>query len=1102
MNLAGFTLENKVIVAAMVTILSLWGLLSFMTMPRREDPEYTVRTAVVSTSWPGTPVERMEELVSSKLEDEIDTMDGIRWVRSLTQVGLSTVYVELDRQTPAGHVDQMWDKVRARIDRVRMPARGVEPVLIDDFGNTNVMLMALFQAPLAGESTIRPENVYSPRDLDVISRRLADELKLVEGVAKIEMVGVQNEVIYLEQDLGTFSQIEVTPDKVAALVAARNTVTSGGQLDTPHGRFSISPSGDLDVERELRSIVVGGTGKEERIPVYLQDLGYRIDRTYQDPPLKLARWGDAEKERDCVLVAFSIKSGANIVDVCERAKALLDRLLTTAKILPPDVRVELVSDQSENVTAKIRDFAANVAGAVAIVIAVVFLMVGLRSAAVMAANIPIVMLGTLALVTLFGVQLEQISIAALIIALGMLVDNAVQICDQSMRLQSEGLSRREAAIQGAKQLAFPMLIATCTTVAAFLPILAGLKGTAREFVYSLPVTISVTLLLSWLLAMTFCTLLAYMFIRPPADPTLSASPPVRLIQMIRRRGGPPPAEKGESFLARSYLALSSMTLKVRWPIVAISAVLLVVTLRLPLSSEFFPPDIRDQFAVEVWLPESASIEQTSEVARDVEEIIRRLSPHTGKDGSEVERLRSMCTVVGGGAPRWYLGRSPEPAKPNYAEIVIRTSDGWLTYDYVQDIRRAAEEGDERLGLEPVPEARVIPRQLVLGPAVDAPIGFRIFGPKMGTGFADWKLMREHADALKDVLRATDGVWDVHDTWGAPTQQLYVDIDPDRANLSGVTNEDVAQTLSMYFSGDYVTTFREQDHLVPVYLRLPPEQRVSLDQIDSAFVSGVNGMVPLDAVATTETRWTPAQIERRFRQRVIEVRGRTEPGYRELDLVAKLVETPEFKAWAERLPPGYTWEIGGALYESNINMQDMKTSLVITLLSIVLLLIIQYNGVAKPLIIITTLPLALIGAYGGVYLTGNALGFMAQLGLLSLFGIVVNTAIIFLEFADGLILERARGSDGSGPICGLTSSEFRDCLARAGQVRLMPIAMTTLTTIGGLLPLALWGGPLWEAMSWLMIYGLIVATVLTLVVVPAIYTIMVETFKVKPVILEQ
>jgi multidrug efflux pump subunit AcrB len=359
-------------------------------------------------------------------------------------------------------------------------------------------------------------------------------------------------------------------------------------------------------------------------------------------------------------------------------------------------------------------------------------------------------------------------------------------------------------------------------------------------------------------------------------------------------------------------------------------------------------------------------------------------------------------------------------------------------------------------------------------------------------------MREQAGLLKDILRKQEGVWDVHDTWGAPTQQLYVDVDPDRANLAGVTNESVAKTLAMYYSGDYVTTFREQDHLVPVYLRLPPEERVSLAQVDTAFVQGGSGSVPLSAVATTETRWAPALIERRFRQRVIEVRARTERGYRENDIVTAMLETPEFQAWSDELPPGYHWEVGGALYEASLNMKDMQTSLLITLLSIVLLLVIQYNGFAKPAIILMTLPLALIGAFPGLYVTGNALGFMAQLGLLSLFGVVVNTAIIFLEFADSLILEKAKASDGSGPICGLTRAEFRECLARAGMLRLLPIAMTTLTTIGGLLPLALWGGPLWEAMSWLMIFGLMVATVLTLVVVPAIYAIMVETFRVKPV----
>jgi multidrug efflux pump subunit AcrB len=381
--------------------------------------------------------------------------------------------------------------------------------------------------------------------------------------------------------------------------------------------------------------------------------------------------------------------------------------------------------------------------------------------------------------------------------------------------------------------------------------------------------------------------------------------------------------------------------------------------------------------------------------------------------------------------------------------------------------------------------------------VDAPIGLRVFGPRLGTRFADLDLMREQADGLKRLLREQAGTWDVYDAWGSSSLQLDVDINNDAANLAGVTNATLAQTLNAYFSGHYLTTFREGDHLVPVYLRLPSEQRGSLEQIRSAYVEGFRGKVPLSAVAELHSQWVPARVDRRFLQRVIEVRARVEPGYQANNIVLSMVGSDAFHEWEASLPPGYWWEIGGALFESNQAAGELGVSLVISILCIILLLIIQYNGVAKPVIILTTLPLALIGALGGLYLMGKPFGFMPQLGMLALFGIVVNTAIIYIEFAETLIKQKADQSDGSGPIAGLTRGEFRECLVQAGQVRLLPIAMTTLTTIGGLLPLALAGGPMWEGMAWLMIFGLIVATLLTLIVVPSLYTIFVEQFKMSP-----
>jgi len=1086
-SLAGFALRYKTIVVAFVAVLMVWGVLSYRGMPRREDPEYTVRTCQVLTTWPGTPTEKVEELVTAPLEDEINSLDGIRWVRSETTVGASAIYVDLDRSTAGADVAQMWDKVRSRVERVPMPDPSLKPVVIDDFGDTNIMVFALYQEPPPGGDVIPEHSRYSPRDLEIFADRLKNELKLVDGVAKVTIEGVQREAVYIETALGNWSYLGLTTDELQQLISARNVIAPGGEVDTDVGRVTIEPSGDIDAVEQLGSIAIGSVASgDNRVPVYLKDAGLSVVRGYQDPPKSIARFGDGGGVRPAVFVAFTMKSGANLVTVCDDARELVSQLTVGSKVLPPDLGIGIVSDQSANVVRKIDDFVWNVFGAIAIVIVVVFLMVGLRSASVMAANIPLVIIGSLALVTLFGVQLEQISLAAMIIALGMLVDNAVQICDQTRRYLSEGMSAAEAARKGANELAFPILIATGTTIAAFYPMLLGLQGTTKEYIYSLPVTITIVLGLSYVLAMTFCVLLAHWFIKAPEDPNASLSPVIGLWHKLRKAPPKPKREGSDWFSATVRGAL-----RVKWLVVLIAFGSLGVVGMLPVGSEFFPQDIRDQFTIDVWMPEGSSIQRTDVAARQVERIVTTLSPH-----DQGERLAAMGTVVGKGMPRWYLGRSPETGKPNFAEIVVRTTEGRFTADYCKEIQRIANAGDEALGLEPVVGARVIVRQLMMGPSVDAPIGIRIFAPRLGSGFADARVMREQAARLSAVLRARPGTWDVYDTWGSLGYQLGIDIDPDRANLAGVTNAGVAQSLNAYFSGHYLTTFREGDHQIPVYLRLPPVDRATLAGLGAAKVEGQFGKVPLDSVAKVDPRWDAARIDRRFLQRVIEVRGRNLPGHSANDIVLDLLDSDEFAKWQAGLPPGYWWEVGGELFESRLSKVDLQFSIMISLAAIVLLLIVQYNGIVKPIIILTTLPLALIGALLGLFLTDNPLGFMPQLGLLSLFGIVVNTAIIFLEFADSLINQKIAESDGTGPIQGLTVAEFRECLVKAGKIRLLPIAMTTLTTIGGLLPLALAGGPLWEGMAWLMIFGLIVATVLTLVVVPALYAIFVETLKAK------
>ncbi|MHC4938503.1 MAG: efflux RND transporter permease subunit [Planctomycetota bacterium] len=1086
MTLSDFAMRNKVIVTITVIILMGWGTVSYLNIPRRENPEFTITVAVVSTAWPGTPAEIVEELVTAPLEEEISSLENLRRVYSETYVGQSTIFVELSRTLPNDQVKQMWDDVRSRVDRVPMPAPHLKPIVMDEFGDESVMLFAVYQKPAEGESEVDPANRYSYRDLEIFANRLQDELRLLDGVARVDLSGVRQEAIYVEIDRDQYSQIDLRASELENLLESRNVIAPGGSIDATMGRFSVKPSGDLAAEQEIRSLVVGSIGEGEgATPVYLNDLQFKVQRTYRDPPKSYCRYGEPGFTSDAVIVHYVMEDGANVTKVnaatIERARQLVEN----EKIFPPDLAITPVINAAETVNRKIDDFVVNVVQAILIVVGIIYLIVGFRSSSVMAANIPLVIIGTIAIIPLFGVQMEQISLAAMIIALGLLVDNAVQVCDQCRRLQTEGKSPFQAAREGANEVAAPIFIATMTTVAAFYPMLLGLKGTTKEYIYSLPVTISVVLLLSYVLAMTFCVMLAAWFIRAPKHENESLSPVIQLLHKFRK----PKPRTGDSLYAK----FSRVALRLKWIVVVGGFALLGLTLTLPVGSEFFPKDVRDQFAVEVWLPESVAIHETDEATKRVEELVRKLSPTAGGR----ERLRNYRVLVGGGGARWYLGRNPEAMQPNYAELIVKVSDSAFTSEYAAEIRRVALTGDPERGIEPLPGIRVVPRELVMGPAVKSPIEMRIFGPRLGTGFADEAIMRRQAAELVEIFREHPGTWDVRDSWGAESFQIRVDIDTDMANLAGVTNASVARTLNSYFSGHQLTTYREDDHQIPVYLRLPREQRGDIQALSGAHVEGARGKVPLESIARVQIGVAPAKLERRFYLRKIDILAKNEDGYLSNDIVNDVVGSQRFKEWEANLPPGYWWRIGGDLFESNLTKADLSFSLIISMLAIILLLVIQFNGIVKPVIILATLPLAIIGAYLGLFVSGYPLGFMPQLGLLSLFGIIINAGIIYIDFADRLIADKRAAGATEGPYSGLTKEEFRGCLVKAGEVRLLPIAMTTLTTIAGFIPLATGGGPLWAGMSWLMIFGLAVGTVLTLVVVPSLYAIFVETFRFQP-----
>lgn len=1083
MRLPSYALGNRVVICVAVAMLCVWGLLSFQASPRRETPEFTIRVCVITTSWPGATVETIEQLVSEPLEQAVSSIDEVDKIETTVTPGLSVIKVQIEDQVASSKIANLWDEIRAEVARVRLPTNeGCSPAVVNsNYGDTAIWMLALYQ-----DQGQPPEHHYSSRQLEVFADQLRDQVKLLPDVADAQLHGVQEEVIYLEADSRAWSKLQLTTDELAMRISQRNIVSSGGTMDLPIGRVNLKPSGNYSAVDQINRLVVARD--DAGSPVYLEDLGIRARRAYAEPASELDRYTKVAGSRvdgaECVLLAISMKAGRNVVQLGEQLRETVDR--AHRSMLPADVKTSLIIDTPRKVGTTISDFVINLLQSVGLVLLVAVLLIGVRIALIMAAAIPVVMLGSFAFMRLVGVQLEQMSIAALIISLGMLVDNVIEVADNTLRLLHEGVSRRKAALQGAAQIGFPILIATLTTIAAFVPMVIALEGAGKEYVFSIPAVVTIALSLSWVLAMTLTTVLCYWFLRHSAGQAPLAWMSSRIGGLLKKRKkGAVATDAVAPTGLYQRLARKAVDFKLVTVALALGgfvfAIFLLATGRI--GSQFFPASVQDKLMVEVYLPDGATIEQTSAKCREVEQLILAISRSDGQ-----ERVRDVLTMVGNGGPRFELGFDPADPASSYAALLVHTTDPLFVEPLIEEIRLRS--------LGEVAGARIRPSKFGMGPPVTNPIGVRIVGP----GFADIQKMREIADHALSVFRESSRTWDVTQNWGNLGLELQVAVDESKATTAGVSSANVASSLDAYYSGKFLTTFREGDHQVPLYFRWHPEERQDLDAVALSPIEGARGKVPLEAIATTELGFVPAKITRRDINRIIEVTARPTAGH--LANVVLLEDIwPKMEDYRATLPEGFDIQIAGELEETASAQGQMGLSFQITLALLILLLIIQYNSLSKAFLILVTIPLATTGSFVGMWLFGLPMGFMEMLGLLALVGIVLNAAIVYVEFAEMQIKSRLSDGRDLAPsdqrsYSGLTRSAFRECLAEAGQLRLLPIALTTLTTAGGLLPLAMSGGPLFEGMATAIIAGLLVGSVLTLFVLPALVALFVEWFRIR------
>ena len=1046
MNVSRFAVRNRTTMMAIVAVALAMGLTTFKTMPRREDPEIVIRAAVVITNWPGAPAEKMEELITDPLESAIDQLDQVNEITSVTKVGNSVITVELLETLSQKDVDQTWDELRSKVQEASrsLPPGSMPPIVNSGFGDVFAVCLALYQRPAEGQTAIDPAHRYSDRELEVMAETVETALKRVDAVAKVDLHGVQQEVVYLEVESADWAKIGLTGDTLAQLLDAQNIVAPGGEVDTGLARYSVYPTGEFEAVDSMQNVVVGL--RDDILPVFLRDLPIKIRRTTEEPARTRYRVaepaGDAGYQAErAIMLAVSMKSGQNIVKMGEEIQRTLDELKGTS--LPSDIAVELVNDLPRQVDTLIKDFVTNLWQAILIVLAVAFFMMGWRPALVMATAVPLSMITAFTVVKGFGVELEQFSIASLIIALGMIVDNAIVVSDNCVRLLEEGKSRFDAAVEGATSLAIPIFTSTMTTVAAFLPMLT-IVGSVGEYVRSLPVVVATTLLISYVVAMTVTPIMCYWLLRPRDKKDRDAK-----------------SARGKKTIYERFMIWSlqhkAITIGVAFVLVAASVMLVPL-----IGNQFFPQGDRDQFFVHVWLPEGSSITKTESTVAEVERILLD-TRMTEEDGEAVDRLRNAVTFVGTGGPRLMLTSSPEQTYPNYAHIVVNTTQPDRSGPWIEELRDK---------VRAIPGAQIDVERFMLGPGVKNPVEMRLV-------CEDAEVLREKAQDLIAIFRDTPGTLNPNSNWKNPSYQLRVTIDADAANLAGTTNMDVASTMNGLLSGRRLTTFREGDHLVPVYLRMVAAERSRLVDISEVYVNGRTGKVPISAFAKLEQTWQPAVIARRNQQRTVSVGCKVKEGYLPNTVTRTLM--PKVEELVATMPPGSRYEVGGEQEESAESQEKLASAFLLSAALILLVLISQYNSLAKPMVVLAAVPLSLVGALLALFLTGWALGFMPFLGLISLAGVVINNAIILIDFIQTGVAE---------------GKPLRDAVAEAGQLRMKPILLTTLTTVGGMLPLALFAGPLWAGMAWAVIGGLTVSTVLTLVVVPTLYAAFAEHTKMK------
>ncbi|MBA3499804.1 MAG: efflux RND transporter permease subunit, partial [Deltaproteobacteria bacterium] len=888
---------------------------------------------------------------------------------------------------------------------------------------------------------------YTYQELERYTELMQRYLSRLPLVARVTRTGVLPEQIYLEYSQDRLASYGIELGKITRLLAARNINSPGGMVEVDGKNVTIDPSGELKSAEEIGDVQV--TTSAAGSPVYLRDL-VSISREYVSP----ARFLNFLTLRDpdgklvthrAITLAINMRAGSQIGDFGDEVNRELEII---KRLVPEDLIVQRTSDQPLQVQENVSLFMRSLYEAILLVVLVA--LIGFwewRSALLLALSIPITLAMTFAMMYPFGLDLQQISIASLILALGLLVDDPVVAGDAIKQSIAAGWKPRIAAWLGPTKLARAILFATITNIAAYLPFLT-LTGDTGKFIYSMPVVLTMSLIASRIVSMTFIPFLGKYLLRPSKNADKPKKP---------------------SKFAAAYRGFVGFAIDHRKLVFVLSLGILAgggYFAAKNIKQSFFPKDLSYLSFVDVWLPEDAPLAETRARVEDVRRVLvsttEEWAEQNGRDPKDI--LKSVTAFVGGGGPRFWFSVAPELPQLNYAQLLIQVKDK-------HDTQHLAGLWQIALATK-VAGARIDVRQIETGKPIGIPIAIRISGE-------DGEQLRAYAHQIKSILRETPGTFNVRDDWGNDTFQVKLDVDSDRANLAGITNQDIAASSATAMNGAVVGELREGDREIKFVLRLRADERSQLSDIQDLYVTSMSTSqkVPLRQVSNITYEFKTEKIRRRNQFRTISVSCFPAPGVLSSEVLAAAL--PAIEKTAQEFAPGYRLDVAGEHEEQKKSKKDMLVVAILLFVSIFLALVIQFRSAIKPIIVYAALPYGAVAAVVSLVVTGAPLGFMAMLGIISLMGVIVSHIIVLFDFIEE---GHERGED------------MRETLLDAGLLRLRPVLVTVAATVLGLIPLAIHGGPLWEPLCYAQIGGLTFATVITLVLVPVLYTIFVRDLK--------